>query len=276
MISEYKAWYGKTEVFKEQLSEVNCKRLYQTLNLEIPPPSIGEKVFPMALLILGEQSVSTRETGNDGHPSRGGFMPPIPLKRRMFAGGEYVFHSPLRVGNDVKVTWEIMDIFKKNGNTGELIFVKINRNFYVKEILCATEIRNIVFTNSAPKLMTLNAPEKTSDWVEEVQTDPLQLFRFSALTFNGHRIHYDRTYAKDVEGYPGLVVHGPLLATFLSLFAEKKSGRKLKKFNFRGLCPIFDLHKFTLTGKKISNNSSKLNVLDYRFQKAIEAEGEFF
>ena len=260
MIPEYKAWYGKTEVFKEQLSEVNCKRLYQTLNLKNPVPSIGEAVFPMALLILGEPSVATKEAGEDGHPSRGGFMPPIPLKRRMFASGEYYFHFPLRVGNDVKVTWEIKDILKKNGNTGELIFVKIHRNFLVKEKLCATEIRNIVYTNSDPKSLPHKVPEKTSDWVEEVQTDPLQLFRFSALTFNGHRIHYDRTYAKDVEGYPGLVVHGPLLATFLSLFAEKKSGRKLKKFNFRGLCPIFDLHKFTLTGKKISNNSSKLNV----------------
>lgn len=276
MIQEYKTWYGKTEVFKEQLSEVNCRRLYQTLNIKGIPPSYGEKVFPMALLILGEPSIPLAEIGSDGHPLRGGFMPPIPLKRRMFAGGEYVFHFPLRVGNEVKVTWKISDIIRKNGNSGELIFVNLQRDFCVKDRLYATEFRNIVYTDSDPKSLLLNENGRTGEWVEEIQSDPLQLFRFSALTFNGHRIHYDRSYAKEVEGYPGLVVHGPLLATLLSLFAEKKSGRKLRKFVFKAKRPIFDSHKFTLTGESTGKNSSKFRVLDYQLKTAIEAEGEFF
>lgn len=276
MISEYKAWYGKTEVFKEQLSEINCIRLYQTLNLKGNPPSFGETVFPMALLILGEPSVSISEVGEDGHPLRGGLIPPITLKRRMFAGGKYDFYFPLRVGDEVKISYKINNITRKYGKSGELIFVNIHKNFYVEKLLCATEIRDIVFTDSDPKSIPVNAPEKTSEWVEEMKSDPLQLFRFSALTFNGHRIHYDRTYANEVEGYPGLVVHGPLLATLLSLFAEKKSNNKLKKFVFKGQFPVFEHQKFTLTGERIKKNFIKLRVLDHKFQAAIFAEGEFF
>ena len=275
MIPEYEAWIGKTEVFKEQLSEVNTKRLYHTLNITDSPPSSGESVFPLALLILGEPSVSPEEIGEDGHPVRGGFMPPISLKRRRFAGGEYEFHQPLRVGDEVRVTWCITDIIRKNGSSGELIFVNIRRDFHAMEVLCATEIRKIVYTDSDPKVRPIDDPEMNGEWVEEMHSDPLQLFRFSALTFNCHRIHYDRPYATEVEGYPGLVVHGPLLATLLSLFASRKSGSELKRFRFSGKRPVFDLHDFTLTGDINGNDTAKLRVLDYQSQLAVTAEAEF-
>jgi len=276
MISEYKAWYGKTQFFKEQLSEINCIRLYQTLNIKGNPPSLGETVFPMTLLILGEPSVSISEVGEDGHPLRGSFIPPISLKRRMFAGGKYDFYFPLRVGDEVNTSYKINNITRKYGKSGELIFVNIHKNFYVEELLCATEKRDIVFTDSDPISLTVNNPEIPSEWVEEKKSDPLQLFRFSALTFNGHRIHYDRTYANEVEGYPGLVVHGPLLATLLSLFAEKKSNCKLKKFVFKGKLPVFEHQKFTLTGEPFKKKKIKLRILDHQFQTAIDAEGEFY
>jgi 3-methylfumaryl-CoA hydratase len=111
--------------------------------------------------------------------------------------------------------------------------------------------------------------------MEEMSTNPLQLFRYSALTFNCHRIHYDRAYATQVEGYPGLVVHGPLLATWLSLFATKKSGRKLKKFSFMGKRPVFDLHHFTLSGENSGKDTAELRVLDHQLQLAVSAEAEF-
>ncbi len=202
-------------------------------------------------------------------------MPPISLKRRMFAGGEYEFHQPLRVGDEVRVTWCITDIIRKNGSSGELIFVNIRRDFHAMEVLCATEIRKIVYTDSDPKVRPLDDPEMNGEWVEEMHSDPLQLFRFSALTFNGHRIHYDRPYATEVEGYPGLVVHGPLLATWLSLFAARKSGSELKRFRFRGKRPVFDLHDFTLTGDPNGKDTAKLRVLDYKSQLAVTAEAEF-
>ena len=202
-------------------------------------------------------------------------MPPISLKRRMFAGGEYEFHQPLRVGDEVRVTWCITDIISKNGSSGELIFVNIRRDFHAMEVLCATEIRKIVYTDSDPKVRPLDDPEMNGEWVEEMHSDPLQLFRFSALTFNCHRIHYDRPYATEVEGYPGLVVHGPLLATWISLFAARKSGSELKRFRFTGKRPVFDLHDFTLTGDLNGNDSAKLRVLDYQSQLAVTAEAEF-
>ena len=109
-----------------------------------------------------------------------------------------------------------------------------------------------------------------------MRTNFLQLFRYSTLTFNGHRVHYDQPYATREEGYPGLVVHGPLLATWLSLFAEQKSGRKLKKFSFMGKRPVFDLHHFTLSGELTGNDSAKLSVLDHQLQLAVSAEAEYF
>jgi len=276
MIAEYDSWIGKKEVYADQLTEINSTRLHYSLNLSGRPPSYGEPVFPLALLMLGEPSVPPDGVGIDGHPARGGFMPPVPLKRRMFAGGEYEFFQPLRVGDQINVSWEITDITQKNGNSGELFFVNILREFWVKETLCASENRTIVYTDSDPKSRPQTAPEKIGEWHEEMRTNSLQLFRYSALTFNGHRVHYDQPYATQVEGYPGLVVHGPLLATWLSLFAAKKSGLQLKKFKFSGKRPVFDLHHFTLSGDNSGNNAAKLSVLDHQLQLAVTAEAEFF
>ena len=276
MIPDYNSWIGKKEVYTDQLTEVNSSRMHHTLNLSGKPPSFGEPVFPLVLFMLGEPSVPPDQVGIDGHPSRGKFMPPVGLKRRMFAGGEYDFHQPLKVGDEVSVSWETTDITHKNGNSGELVFVNIRREFSVKRTLCITENRKLVYTDSDPKARPLADPEEPSEWVEEMQTNTIQLFRYSALTFNGHRVHYDRPYATEVEGYPGLVVHGPLLATWLSLFAENKSGRKLKKFRFSGKRPVFDLHNFTLTGENSGENTVKLRVIDHQFQLAVTAEAEFF
>jgi len=229
----------------------------------------------MALLILGEPSVRPDELGEDGHPARGGFMPPVPLKRRMFAGGDYEFFQPLNVGDKVYVSWKITDITRKTGSSGELVFVDILREFKVKQQLCATENRHIVYTDSKPKTGQTDEAEIPGEWIEKIKTNAVQLFRYSALTFNGHRIHYDRTYATEVEGYPGLVVHGPLMATMLSLFAERQSGRKLRKFSFRGKRPIFDLDGFTLTGSFSGKDSAELRVLDHQSQLSMSAEAEF-
>ena len=146
----------------------------------------------------------------------------------------------------------------------------------MKDSLCASENRKIVYTDSNPKSRPQTAPEKIGEWYKEMRTNSLQLFRYSALTFNGHRVHYDQPYATQVEGYPGLVIHGPLLATWLSLFAAKKSGRTLKKFSFMGKRPVFDLHHFTLSGENYGSNLAKLSVLDHQLQLAVSAEAEFF
>ena len=273
--AEYASWINKEEIYFDQLTEVNINRLHHTLNLSGNPPSLGEPVFPLALLILGEPSVRPDELGKDGHPARGGFMPPVPLKRRMFAGGDYEFFQPLNVGDKVQVSWKITDITSKTGSSGELVFVDILRQFKVNQQLCATEKRYIVYTDSKPKTDQTDETEIPGEWKERINTDAVQLFRYSAITFNGHRIHYDRKYATEVESYPGLVVHGPLMATMLSLFAEKQTGRKLCKFSFRGKRPVFDLNGFTLTGSFSGKDSAELRVLDHEFQLSMSAEAEF-
>ena len=202
-------------------------------------------------------------------------MPPVPLRRRMFAGGNYEFFQPLNVGENVHVSWKITDITRKTGNSGELVFVDILKEFKVNQQLCATENRYIVYTDSKPKTSQTEETEMPGEWEEIIKTNAIQLFRYSALTFNGHRIHYDRTYSTEIEGYPGLVVHGPLLATMLSLFAERQTGRKLRKFSFRGKRPVFDLNGFTLTGNFSGKDSAELRVLDHQSQLSISAEAEF-
>ena len=273
---EYASWINKEELYVDELTELNINRLYYTLNLQGRPPTFGESVFPLAILILGEPSVRPGNLGEDGHPARGGFMPPVPMKRRMFAGGDYEFFKPLNVGDKVHVSWKISDITRKTGSSGELVFVDILRQFKVNQQLCATEKRHIVYTDSKPITGQADEAEIPGEWKEEINTNEVQLFRYSALTFNGHRIHYDRKYAIEVEDYPGLVVHGPLMATFLSLFAERNSGRQLRKFSFRGKRPVFDLDCFTLTGSFSGRDSAELRVLDHMSQLSMTAEAVFF
>jgi len=199
----------------------------------------------------------------------------VTLKRRMFAGGDYEFFQPLNVGDNVHVSWKITDITRKTGNSGELVFVNILRHFKVNQQLCATENRHIVYTDSKPKISQKDESEIPGKWKEIINTNEIQLFRYSALTFNGHRIHYDRTYATEIEGYPGLVVHGPLMATMLSLFAERQTGRKLSKFSFKGKRPVFDLNGFTLTGSYSGKDSAEFRVLNHKSQLSMSAEAEF-
>tara|TARA_B100000686_G_scaffold333072_1_gene398573 strand:+ start:374 stop:1207 length:834 start_codon:yes stop_codon:yes gene_type:complete len=272
---EYSSWINKEEIYFDKLTEVNINRLYYTLNLPGNPPTLGNPVFPLSLLILGEPSVRPDELGEDGHPERGGFMPPVPLKRRMFAGGDYRFFQPLNVGDNVNVSWKITDISLKTGSSGELVFVNILKTFIVNQKVCATENRHIVYTDSKPKTGQTDEIETPGEWEETIYTNSIQLFRYSALTFNGHRIHYDRTYATELEGYPGLVIQGPLLATMLSLFAERHTGRKLSKFSFRGKRPVFDLNGFTLTGGFSGKDSAEFRVLDHKSQLSMSAEAEF-
>ena len=158
---------------------------------------------------------------------------------------------------------------------GELVFVDILREFKVNKQLCATEKRHIVYTDSKPKTGQTDEAEIPGEWTEKINTNAVQLFRYSALTFNGHRIHYDRKYATEVEGYPGLVVHGPLLATMLSLFAERNSGRQLRKYSFKGKRPVFDSDDFSLTGSFSGRDSAELRVLDHMSQLSMTADAVF-
>jgi 3-methylfumaryl-CoA hydratase len=187
----------------------------------------------------------------DGHPTRGGFLPPVPLPRRMWAGGELEFFDAPRVRDEVTRTSRITDVTMKTGSTGVLCFVSVEHLITTPRGTAIRERQDIVYRDmptgqpSTPPKPA--APPPSAQHRESHMADPVLLFRYSALTFNGHRIHYDRDYVTKVEGYPGLVFHGPLQAAFIVEFAAKLHGGKPpKKFSYRGLQPLFEGSEFSI------------------------------
>lgn len=187
------------------------------------------------------------ELAADGHAKRGRFLPPVPLPPRMWAGGSLECHRPLRVGGTARRVSRIHDVTSKQGRSGPLVFVLVHHEISIAGKLALVEEQNIVFrgpSGSGPQLGAASssppAPGKAA-WRRVVRSDPVMLFRYSALTFNSHRIHYDRPYTMAEEGYPGLVVHGPLTATLLLDLCRRESPReKIAEFRFRALVPLFD------------------------------------
>lgn len=180
--------------------------------------------------------------GVDGHPAKGGFLPPVPLPRRMWAGGRLNFHKPLLLGQAVTRTSTITAVTEKTGKSGTLVFVTVRHDLDAGEGLAVSEEQDLVYREPAPGVlpMPVAAPAPVAAWVETVQPDTVLLFRYSALTMNGHRIHYDRPYAMGEESYPALVVHGPLQAALLVRLAARNLGRPIAGFDFRGQLPAFD------------------------------------
>jgi 3-methylfumaryl-CoA hydratase len=180
--------------------------------------------------------------GPDGHPAKGGFLPPVPLPRRMWAGGRVTFHQPLVLGARVTKTSTIQSITHKTGRTGALVFVTVRHDFDAGDGVAVSEEQDLVYREPAdaglPLPVAASAPD--APWREQVDPDPVLLFRYSALTMNGHRIHYDRTYAMEQEAYPALVVHGPLQATLLIDLAARHLAAPITGFSFRGQQPAFD------------------------------------
>jgi len=198
--------------------------------------------------------------GSDGHPERGKFLPPVPLPRRMWAGGRIQFHSPIRVGDEVSRVSKIVDVSQKDGRTGPLAFVLVRHEISNAEGVAITEEQDLVYRENPnpndPKPASTAAPANP-DWSREIQPDPVFLFRYSALTLNGHRIHYDRPYATEVEGYPGLVVHGPLVATLLvDLLQKNIPNAVVSSFSFRAMKPLFDTSPFAVCGRLESDGKT--------------------
>ena len=189
---------------------------------------------------ISPPAVDAAGLGPDGHPAKGGFLPPIPLPRRMWAGGELEFIDPLREGDNVARLSRIADVQTKEGRSGKLCFVTVRHEFLTERGLAIRERQDIVYraAATAPAPATTPDARKGGDAEWQVTIDPVMLFRYSALTFNGHRIHYDEPYARDVEFYPGLVIHGPLQATLMLNLATARGGSLPRRFSFRGLSPV--------------------------------------
>jgi 3-methylfumaryl-CoA hydratase len=216
-------------------------------------PGGGAELPPMWHYGLFLNQVPTARLGPDGHPPRGDFMPPVKQPRRMFAGAKIGFRAPLVAGREATKVSEITSVDYRQGKSGGLVFVRLDISVLQRDALCIEEKQTIVYRGDGPRLPTITPrpapPKPTAGSVENWLPTSVELFRFSAVTFNAHRIHYDLPYASEVEGYPGLVVHGPLTALRLCAFAARLFG-PLKEFQFRGEAPLFVGQPIRLIGDR--------------------------
>ncbi len=230
----------KTKTRDCALDPARAEILHSALGRSGPPPTIGSALNPFWHQIYFWESTDIDNLGRDGHPKTGDFIPDLGLPRRMWAGGDLIFHQPLIIGKTATKSTAIDDVTTKTGRSGALAFVTLRHDIHQNNHHCITEYQNLVYRND-PDINAL-APRTIMARTDEVKSEIMTfnstlLFRYSALTNNGHRIHYDLEYCRDVEGYDGLVVHGPLLAHFLMDIALKNLG-PLKRFSFKATSPL--------------------------------------
>ncbi|MCA0405527.1 MAG: MaoC family dehydratase N-terminal domain-containing protein [Proteobacteria bacterium] len=247
-----KSWIGREEVRVETLSSVPSNALAATLDREEDFYKEGDALPPLWHWLHFLPMAPMREVGPDGHPKRGGFLPPVPLERRMWAGSRLAFHKPLRIGEKIEKRSRILSVDHKSGRSGDLVFVCVEHVYSSGGSEAIHEEHDIVY-RAAPAPGTpqpKGEPAPTDgQFTRAITPDPVLLFRYSALTFNSHRIHYDHPYVTEVEGYPGLIVHGPLIATLLlDNLRRAHPARAVKHFSFRALSPIFHIDPFTCCG----------------------------
>jgi 3-methylfumaryl-CoA hydratase len=253
-LDELKQWLGRVERTTDEISVLPLRALAATLDRDDPKLKRGDSIPPCWHWLYFLQLHRHSEIGPDGHARRGSFLPPVPLPRRMWAGSRLEFLQPLRVGESVTNTRRIVDVSSKEGRRGPLVFVRVRHEIEDTTGLAVVEEQDIVYRDQ-PKSDETSAPVLPGsgghEWARQIQPDALLLFRYSALTFNGHRIHYDRPYAIEVEGYPGLVVHGPLIATLLlDLLHQNMPDSQLSHFSFRAVKPTFDTTPFLICGRR--------------------------
>jgi 3-methylfumaryl-CoA hydratase len=261
-IDHLRKWIGRTETFDDAVSSAPLRAMAATLDLDTAPTTPGDAIPPLWHWLYFLPAPRQSAIGPDGHAKRGGFLPPIELPRRMWAGSRVEFVEPLRVGQSIVRTSRIEDVQAKQGRSGTLVFVKVRHEIRAEGRLAVVDVHDIVYRDlprpgeRAPEGMA--APDD-AQWSREIVADDVLLFRYSALTFNGHRIHYDRRYVTEVEGYPGLVVHGPLIATLLlDLLQRQRPEASVKRFDFKAMKPVFDTAAFTVCGRAVDDHTVRL------------------
>lgn len=244
---------GRTERRSAVIDAERVEALANTLDLDAAPRK-GDGLPPAWHWIFFNPFVRRSEIGHDGHPRRGGFLPDVGLPRRMWAGGRLRYLAPLPVGGQAERISEIKSVTPKSGRGGRLVFVTVHHSILHDGKVCVEEDQDIVYREAPQPGAPAPAPQPAPSgaaWSEAFSPDPVVLFRYSALTSNGHRIHYDAPYAREEEGYPNLVVHGPLISTLLQGLAGRAlPGRRLASFDFRAVSPLFVDHPFFLEAAK--------------------------
>ncbi|CAB3722016.1 FAS1-like dehydratase domain-containing protein [Paraburkholderia rhynchosiae] len=246
-------WIGKSETVLDTVTLAPMNALSAALDHDSQAFAQGAALPPvwhwLYFLPVHRQSL----VGPDGHPKRGGFLPPVELPRRMWAGSQLLFSRRLQAGDNITRLSTIEDVTYKNGRSGDLVFVKVLHEISDASGVAITERQDIVYRDHPAASEALPIPRpapESAQWKREIHPDPVLLFRYSALTLNGHRIHYDRTYAVEQERYSGLVVHGPLLATLLlDLLHREMPEATVKAYSFRAVSPVIDTAPFFVCGQ---------------------------
>jgi 3-methylfumaryl-CoA hydratase len=272
---DWTPWLGKARDEVDWITATRVAAWNATLDRDVPFPTDGD-VVPLGFhWALFPPLARTSELGEDGHARTGTFLPPMQLPRRMWAGSRLRFHRPLRVGARVDRRSVIALIAEKNSRHGPLIFVTVRHSLTSGGALAMEEDQDLVYREAPGQPADrLAEPGPKGTWRRTIHPDETLLFRYSALTFNGHRIHYDRRYAEETEGYPGLVVHGPLIATLLlQLVSERNPEKTVSRFEFKAIRPTFDIAPFEIHGEPTEDPSSvRLWSTNTRSEQAVEAE----
>ena len=248
---DWGAWVGRTEEVTDRASAAVAGAMWATLDRDPRSLTDGDPLPPLFHWLYCRDVAPRSRLDEDGHRRRGGFLPPLPLSRRMWAGGSLRFEGRLRLGGALRRRSTVRAITPKSGRSGPLVLVTVEHRITGADAEIREE-QTLVFLDRPTKPLVLPsapAPEEAVAWSESVTPDAAMLFRFSALTFNAHRIHYDRDYARRVEFYPDLVVHGPLTALLLADLAERRSGRRLRTLAYRARRPMFVDRPITLEGR---------------------------
>jgi 3-methylfumaryl-CoA hydratase len=272
-------WIGRQEQAHDEVTLPAVRRLAALLDL--PPDDYRRgQLIPggwYVVLFGGEARQST--LGPDGHPAKGQFLPPVPLPRRMFAGRRVWFHAPLRIGDEVSRVSRIQSIAPKQGRSGAMCFVTVRHEIASPRGLAVIEEQDLVYREASPAAPAdggqspARQPD-TPEWTRTLTPDPTMVFRYSAITFNAHRIHYDAAYTREKEGYPDLVVNGGLTTSLLWEFAAARSGRSIKASSSRNLRALFVDRPLTLCGRMLADGKARAWALDADGALAIDAELE--
>ena len=261
-IDHLRTWQGKNEQRSDLISAFPSNALAATLDRDDPEYGAGDPLPPLWHWLHFLPIHKLKDSGYDGHAALGSFLPPVPLPRRMWAGSRLTFLAPMKIGQALQKCSTVKSVAHKSGRSGDLVFVTVVHEVFDSDQLCLKEEHDIVYRAAPAKGAIIpaspSAPER-SHFSRKIDPDPVLLFRYSALTFNGHRIHYDHPFCINAEGYGGLVVHGPLLATLmLDLLRREMPEAQVSAFEFRAISPVFDTHPFSVHGKAKTDGTIQL------------------
>ncbi|MDP2399871.1 MAG: MaoC family dehydratase N-terminal domain-containing protein [Burkholderiales bacterium] len=278
-LESLKQWIGRTETAVDHVTVPAVDRLSATLDRDDPFPKTGDPLPVGWHSILFPRVVRHSQIGPDGHPQRGDFLPPVPLPRRMFAGKRTTFIAPLRVGDEVHRESTIQNVTIKDGRSGRMVFVTVKTDISSPRGLAISEEQDIVYRGEPDKNAPPPAPQPAPGkavWQHEVTPDPVMMFRYSALTFYGHRIHYDHPYVTSVEGYPNLVMNGGLTTLLAYELARTHGSTPVKFMSSRNVRALFVNRAITFCGEpSVDNKTAKLWAQDDTGALALSAEAEF-